>query len=104
LRRQVYLPGAAADLVALFDFLARRSGSVKVSRDFIEQLRRKCRHAASLPGMIGRARPKLHPDVRSMAFKGYVILFRYRDALFEVVAVVEGHRDIEAVWETMFPD
>ncbi|MDH6268431.1 toxin ParE1/3/4 [Rhizobium sp. SG_E_25_P2] len=104
MRRLVYLPSAAADLVALFDFRAPRSGSVNVSRDFIEQLRRKSRHAASQPGMIGRARPELHPDVRCMAFKGYVILFRYRDALLEVVAVVEGHRDIEVVWETMFPD
>ena len=31
-----------------------------------------------------------------MSHKGYVIFFRYADERFEVVDLLEGHRDIEA--------
>lgn len=31
-------------------------------------------------------------------FKGYVIFFRYLDETFEVVRIIEGHRDIDAVF------
>ena len=45
--------------------------------------------------MLGRARPELRPDIRSFAFGSYVIFFRYKGQVFEVVNVLEGHRDIE---------
>jgi toxin ParE1/3/4 len=47
-----------------------------------------------LPGTLGRSRPELRPDIRSFAFKGYVIFFRYEGTTFDVVNVLEGHRDV----------
>jgi toxin ParE1/3/4 len=44
---------------------------------------------------LGRARPELRPDIRSFAFKGHVIFFRYAPGVLEVVNILEGHRDIE---------
>ena len=38
-------------------------------------------------------------DIRSSAFKGYVVFFRYRDDLLEIVNVIEGHRDIDGHFE-----
>lgn len=57
---------------------------------------RQCAKLAALPGVLGRARPELRPDIRSFAFRGYVIFFRYRGDRLEVVSVLEGHRDIDA--------
>ena len=54
-----------------------------------------CAKLASLPGILGRARPELHPDIRSSAYKGYVVFFRYREDALEVVNILQGHRDIE---------
>jgi len=34
--------------------------------------------------------------MRSFPYKGYVIFFRYVADRFEVVNILEGHRDIEA--------
>ena len=34
-----------------------------------------------------------------MSHKGYVIFFRYADHRFEVVNILEGHRDIEAFFD-----
>jgi toxin ParE1/3/4 len=41
--------------------------------------------------------PELRPDIRSFPFKGYLILFRYVGDTFEVINIIEGHRDIEAL-------
>lgn len=49
-----------------------------------------------LSGTLGRARPELRPDIRSFAFGNYTIFFRYLDDRFEVVNVLEGHRDFDA--------
>jgi len=91
------LPSAKTDLVNILEYLTRKSGNLIVGRQFVGALRQQCRELASLPGTIGRARPELRPDIRSFAFKGYLILFRYVDDGLEVVNIIEGHRDIEAM-------
>jgi len=66
---------------------------------FARQLNGQCRRLAQLPGTIGRARPELRPDIRSAPFYSYIIFFRYIGTdLFEVVRVIEGHRDIAALF------
>ncbi len=76
-----------------------QSGSRAVARNFVIALRRRCHELAALPGTIGRARPELGSGIRSIAHKGYVIFFRYIGGRFEVVNILEGHRDIEAAFE-----
>lgn len=92
------LPSALTDLVNILEYITRQSGSLVVGRRFVGELRQKCRTLADLPGTLGRARPELRPDVRSAAFKGYVIFFRYVDERLEVVNIIEGHRDIDALF------
>jgi toxin ParE1/3/4 len=93
------LPSAKADLVNILEYITRESGHVTVGRQFVEVLRQHCRKLAALPGTLGRARPELRADIRSVAFKRYVIFFRYVDDTFEVVNIIEGHRDIEALYK-----
>lgn len=77
-------------------YITRESGSAAIGLRFVGQIRQHCRTLASLPGTLGRTRPELRPDIRSASYGGYVIFFRYENRLFEVVNVLEGHRDIEA--------
>jgi toxin ParE1/3/4 len=93
------LPSAQADLVNILEHITRESGHLAIGRWFVASLRQQCRELAALPATLGRARPELRPDIRSFAFKGYVILFRYVDDVFEVVNIIEGHRDIEALYK-----
>jgi len=95
-RQLVYLDTAARDLIDILDYITRESGSVSTGGRFVSVLRHQCLKLASLPGTLGRPRPELRPDLRSFAFKGYVIFFRYRADVFEVVSVLEGHQDIAA--------
>ncbi|MGO1078091.1 type II toxin-antitoxin system RelE/ParE family toxin [Inquilinus sp. CA228] len=95
MRRLRYLPAARRDLLDILTYIARQSGSLVLAQDFVARLRRQCRHLAQLPGTLGRARPELRPDIRSFPFGNYVIFFRYLDSAFEVVNILEGHRDID---------
>jgi plasmid stabilization system protein ParE len=95
-RKLVYLAAARSDLREILEYITKESGSLAVGQGFTEILRRQCRKIASLPGTLGRARPELRPDIRSFAFRGYVIFFRYEAKTFEVVNILEGHRDIVA--------
>jgi toxin ParE1/3/4 len=95
LRRLRYLPAAQRDLLEILAFISRQSGSLALAQDFVARLRRQCRRLAELPGVLGRARPELRSDIRSFPFGNYVIFFRYQGDVFEVVNILEGHRDIE---------
>ena len=96
MRNLVYTQSAKQDLLGILDYIATESGSVAVGLNFTKQLRQQCSKLANLPGTLGRARPELRVDIRSFAFKGYVIFFRYFPDVLEVVNILEGHRDIDS--------
>ena len=74
------------------------SRSRRIADGFIEQLVARCESLAALPGTLGRERPELKADMRSLAFGNYVIFFRYFDDVLEVLTILEGHRDIDALF------
>jgi toxin ParE1/3/4 len=97
-RRASLLAAVRTDLLDILTHIARESGSVSVAQRFVARLRQRCDELAALPGTLGRARPELHPDIRSSTCRGYVIFFRYVGNRFEVVNILEGHRDLEAIF------
>jgi toxin ParE1/3/4 len=103
MRELVYTHAAKQDLLGILDYIAAESGNVAVGLHFTTQLRQQCSKLAALPGTLGRARPELRPDIRSFAFKGYVIFFRYAPGVLEVVNILEGHRDIESHFDENKP-
>jgi toxin ParE1/3/4 len=93
-RRLRYLRSAKSDLVDIFSYIARESGSLAIGRQFVGQLREQCRKLGRLPGTLGHSRPELRPDVRSFPFRGYIIFFRYTEDAVEIINILEGHRDV----------
>ncbi len=100
MKRVRFLPAAAEDLTNIYFYVARQSGSKSVGRKLIAQLKARCREIAALPGTLGRARPELRADMRSLVIGNYVVFFRYTSDAFEVINIIEGHRDIDALFET----
>ena len=94
MRRATFLASVRADLIAILSSIADSSGSVAVGEAFVQRLRAKCHKLAALEATLGRARPELRADIRSFPYKNHVIFFRYVDDRFEVVDILEGHRDI----------
>ena len=97
--RRLRIRGTAqADLDAILSYIVRQSGSLAIARRFVDGLLSRGRELAALPGILGRARPELGDGIRSRAYRGYVIFFRYSGPSLEVIRILEGHRDIEAAF------
>lgn len=94
MRQLVYLLSTQDDLNDIFRYITRQGKNRAVGEAFVGTLRQQCRKLASLPGLLRQARPELRPDIRSFPFRGYVIFFRCEVDVFEVVNILEGHRDI----------
>jgi len=94
-----YTAAAKDDLDSIAHYIADSSGSRAVAERFVGEFRQKCRDLAAAPIVMGRPRPELRPDLRSLPFGNYVIFFRHPGDLLEIVNVVEGHRDIEAFFD-----
>ena len=98
MRRVILLASARDDLVAIGDYIQIASGSRRVAARFVKELNDHCRHMGSLPGTLGRARPDLLPDIRTAPYGNYMIFFRYVGDVVEIVNVIEGHRNIDALF------
>jgi len=93
-----YSASARADLELIATYIAEKSGSRAIAERFTGELRRKCADLAAAPIRMGRARNELRPGLRSHPYKLYVIFFRYVGDVLEIVNVIEGHRDIAALF------
>jgi len=90
--------GAKADLESIAAYIAEHSDSRIIAERFTSELRRKCADLAAAPIRMGRARNELRAGLRSHPYKSYVIFFRYVGDVLEIVNVIEGHRDIPALF------
>src|SRR5438105_3440241 len=93
-----YLDQATDDLLQIQRYIARESGSKKVASQFIKRLRQQCQNLAELPGTMGRARPEVRKDMRSIPYGNYVIFFRYNGDFLEILSISEGHRDVSELF------
>lgn len=95
-RRARLLAAAKADLVEIALWIGAEAQDVGTAKRFIGRLRAYCDELASLPGTLGRARDDLGPDLRSAAWRGYAIVFRYEGGRLQVVRIIQGQRDLPA--------
>jgi len=89
---------ARNDFAQIYRYIREQCGSGETARRFVQDLRQKCVELASAPIIMGRTRKELGPGLRSQTYKSYVIFFRYAANVMEVVNVIEGHRDIPALF------
>ena len=93
-----YLAQAKDDLINIQRYIAEQSGSIKTARQYSEKLRAQCRTITAFPGLMGRERPELKAVLRSVALGNYVIFFLYNRDYLDIVSIIEGHRDIDAIF------
>ena len=100
--RLVFTHAAQTDLTDIADYIERTSGSLEAAERFCDELVAKCQHLAGLPGVLGRPRPELLPNLRSTPHGNYLIFFRYVADTFEVVDILAAHRDIASYFKTRY--
>jgi toxin ParE1/3/4 len=86
-------PQAAVDILDIWDFIAEDS-LVEADR-WVDRLDEKLTLWSTQP-LIGRARPELAPDLRSMPFGRYVVFFLPLPDGIDVVRVLHSSRDTDA--------
>jgi toxin ParE1/3/4 len=88
-------PLAAADISEVWDYIA--DDSLVAADRWVDRLDKQFGLLATQP-LMGRARDELAPGVRSLPFGRYVIFYAPLDDGIDVVRVLHGARDIDAVF------
>jgi toxin ParE1/3/4 len=94
--RLAWSPASEADLLQLWSYLATQA-SIEVADEQVRKIQQACEVLRDWPHS-GRARVALIPGMRSVAVKPYVLFYRVAEDAIEVVRVLHGHRDIEAIF------
>jgi len=103
--RMTRRPLAEADILEIWDYIA--DDSVAAADRWLDELDAKFNLLATQP-MMGRVRDELEPGMRSFPFGRYVIFYMPIDEGIDVVRVLHGARDIDAVFtsewrQTFYP-
>ena len=85
---------AKADLDSIWDYIAADNPTAATRT--VEAIASRFEMIATYQ-LFGRAREDLAPDLRSFPVGNYVIFYTHGD-VFEVVRVLHGARDIEAIF------
>jgi toxin ParE1/3/4 len=89
-------PEAEQDLLAIWNYVAREA-SPDVADEQLRSLDRACEALAQWPHS-GRARDELLRNVRSIAVEAYVVFYRVGNSAIEIVRVLHGRRDVDAIF------
>ncbi|MGA8875055.1 MAG: type II toxin-antitoxin system RelE/ParE family toxin [Candidatus Korobacteraceae bacterium] len=92
----VIRPKALEDLAEIWAHIAE--DSPRQADAFAAAIDREIRGLARRP-LIGRARPELLTDLRSLPFGRYVIFYLPRKRGIEVVRVLHGARDLKPLFD-----
>jgi len=88
-------PLAEVDILEIWDYIA--DDNVATADRWVDRLDEQFRVLASQP-MMGRARDELAPGLRSFPFGRYVVFYVPLDGGIDVVRVLHGARDVDAVF------
>lgn len=88
-------PLAEADVFEIWDYIA--DGSFEAADRWVDRLDERLRLLATQP-LMGRGRDEIEPGMRSFPFGRYVILYVPIGDGIDVVRVLHGARDIDAVF------
>ena len=87
---------AQTDLEEIWLYIAEHN--IPAADRFLDTLHERFVLLAGQP-LLGRARPELAPNLRSLSVGNYVIFYRPIDDGIEVARVLHGARDIDAIFE-----
>jgi toxin ParE1/3/4 len=89
-------PDAEADLEGIGDRIAERNAIRAVS--YVREVRERCHRIGDFPH-AGPPRPQWGEGVRIALHGRYVIVYRVRDETVQILRVVHGARNLDALFE-----
>jgi toxin ParE1/3/4 len=90
---------AMQDIEEIAERIAQQSGLEK-SEEFLNKLEAKFSKIVSFP-QIGRQRDEILPNIRSIPFDNYLILYIPISEDLEILRVVSGYRNLPALFSEL---
>ena len=85
---------ARVDIRDIWHYIAERN--LPAADRVLDAIERIFHLLASHP-MMGRERPELSPGIRSFVVMSWVVFYRVREDAIEVIRVLHGARDLDAI-------
>jgi toxin ParE1/3/4 len=89
-------PAAIQDLDEITDYFAEHN--IDAGDKFVDEFSKKCRYLTQFP-LMGRSYSEIRPYLRGLPLQKYIIFYRIIDNGIEIMRVIRGDRDLEAVFE-----
>jgi toxin ParE1/3/4 len=90
-----FTPTASKDLEEILAYVAQWGG-LDAADLLLHRLNGACQKLITYPGM-GRGREELPLGIRCFSVKDYLICYRPSDEGVEILRIVSGYRDLEAL-------
>ena len=97
--RIVWSTDADNDLAQIWNYLAREA-SIARADDQIRKIEAACRLLSEWP-LAGHSRETIIPGMRTIVAAPYVVFYRVNDTIAQIVRVLDGRRDIDAILSNM---
>jgi toxin ParE1/3/4 len=88
----VFTDKADQDLIRIYSYLTDRNP--KAADNLVRGIDRKLKNLSAFP-FIGRARPKLGEDIRSLVVGNHLIFYRVYSDCIAIVRIIDGRMDID---------
>lgn len=91
----IIAPEAICDIKDITNYLAKIN--LETAEKLLVNFEKKCRYLAQFPKM-GRSYKHIRSYLRGLPFQGYIIFYRLGDNTIEIMRVLKGNRDLEALF------
>jgi toxin ParE1/3/4 len=95
LDQYVIAPEAAQDLDEISTYYAIHN--IEAGEKLLDEFEARCKYLVSFPN-IGRNYQTIRRDLRGISFSGYILFYRIGENELEILRVVRGNRDLEALF------
>ncbi|MCP4289116.1 MAG: type II toxin-antitoxin system RelE/ParE family toxin [Gammaproteobacteria bacterium] len=96
MRRVNFTDTAQSDLEEIWWYIAQDNPDRADS--FVDKLAEVCRSPLASMPTIGKPCEELLPELWRLPYRHYLLFYRFNDESLEVVRVLHGARDIEAIF------
>jgi toxin ParE1/3/4 len=95
LTQYLIAPDAARDLDEISAYYAVHN--IETGEKLLNEFEARCKYLVSFL-KIGKSYQTIRADLRGISFSGYIIFYRFTEDIIEILRVVSGSRDLEALF------
>jgi toxin ParE1/3/4 len=93
--RFIIAPSASRDLNRIAEYFLERN--IEAGERLFREFNQKCFNLVQFPN-IGRSYAHIRPKLRGLPLDGYIIFYEVVDENVEILRVVNGRQDLEALF------